>query len=223
MLGESVRRRQPKGRRGSAEPRPPRAGRGWQRWRPLLIALPVAILVPFLVGYLIAVFVLFPPPEVSAAGVPVPDLVGRSVEEAQRDLVAVGLGPVSTSDLPHPSAPPGRIIAQTPLPGQQLRPGAGVTVAVSTGRPAAVVPDVIGFSAERAESLLRRTGFSVSVVTQESPAPAGRVIRTEPDPAQQLTLPAAVTLVVSAGPPAAVEPDTIFGDAPLRDPPESGG
>jgi beta-lactam-binding protein with PASTA domain len=37
-----------------------------------------------------------------------------------------------------------------------------VRVALSAGRPRAVVPDVIGFSATRAESLLRRAGFEVS-------------------------------------------------------------
>jgi hypothetical protein len=53
------------------ERRPPVGCGGWfagagARWRPLLIALPLAILVPFAIGYLLAVFVLF-----------VPDLIGQ--------------------------------------------------------------------------------------------------------------------------------------------------
>ena len=197
MLGDSVRRRQPGGARGSArEPRPTDgrsfgsrlrglfSGAGGGKWRPLLIALPVAIIVPFLIGYLIAVFVLFPPTELSAAGVPVPDLIGSSASDAQRALAAAGLGELEPEMLPHPNAPAGQVLAQSPLPGQQLRAGATVRVALSAGPPRALVPDVIGFSATRAESLLRRAGVDVAVVTEASVAPAGRVLRTEPEPGQ---------------------------------------
>jgi beta-lactam-binding protein with PASTA domain len=214
MLGESVRRRQPGGSRPVSGPRPPRE-RG--RWRPLWIALPIALVLPFAIGYLVAVYVIFPPPPVEAAGVPVPDLVGRSSEDAQRQVAGLGLGPIEASELPHPTAPAGQVIAQSPLPGQQLRAGAPVLVAISSGRARGVVPDVTGFSAERAESLLRQAGFDVTVAVQESAAAAGRVVRTEPAPGQELPLPAAITLVVSAGPPPVTEPDTIFGEAPVRD------
>jgi beta-lactam-binding protein with PASTA domain len=203
MLGESVRRRQPR-----ARPRRP-AGRP-RAWRTLLLALPLAVLLPFVIGYVIAVRVLFPPLEATGAGLPVPHLVGESATAAQRDLVAAGLGPLEVTELPHPSVPAGQVIAQSPVAGQQLRAGAGVRVAVSAGPPRVLVPDVTGFSADRAESLLRRVGFVVSLQLQESPVPAGRVIRTEPAPAQSLVLPAEVTMIVSSGPPPPLlPPDTL--------------
>jgi eukaryotic-like serine/threonine-protein kinase len=218
MLGDSVRRRQPGGGRGrgrgeagegggsSGRLRRLFAGAGARKWRPLLIALPLAILVPFAIGYLLAVFVVFPPTEVSAAGITVPDMIGSSASDAQRMLASAGLGPLDAEQLPHPSAPAGQVIAQSPLPGQQLRSGASVRVALSSGPPRALVPDVLGFSATRAESLLRRAGFEVAVMTEQSPAAAGRVLRTEPEPGQERMLPAFVTLHVSAGPPEPVEP-----------------
>jgi serine/threonine-protein kinase len=200
MLGDSVRRRQPKRRDRSSKGE--RSERDWKR---LIIAITAALFAPFAIGYLVAVYVLFPPTEVSGSGTPVPDLVGRTTSEAQRDLVAAGLGEMEITELPHPDVDAGTIIAQSPLPGQQIRPGADVRVALSSGPARVLVPDVLGFSADRAESMLARAGFDVTRSVEESVASEGRVIRTDPEPGQPRTLPASVTIIVSAGPPA--EPD----------------
>jgi eukaryotic-like serine/threonine-protein kinase len=205
-----MRRRQPK-RRGQGGPKRGTGEPG--RWRMLLWLLPVVAVVPFVIGYFLAVYVIFPPAAASGAGVPVPQLTGLSVMDAQAELVVAGLGNLDVTELPHPSAAPGVVIAQSPLPGQQLRPGAGVRVAISRGRPRVLVPDVQGFAVDRALLMLRNAGFDVEQATQESPLPAGRVLRTEPVAGEARMLPASVTLVVSAGPPPEPEPvppDTLF-------------
>jgi len=221
VLGDSVRRRQPR-RRLSHEPA--ENGSGERDWKRILVALAAVLVVPFLIGYLVAVYVLFPPTQVSGSGTPTPDLIGRTTSEAQRELVAAGLGDMAVSELPHPEAEPGTIIAQSPLPGQQLRPGAGVRVALSAGPARVLVPDVLGFGADRAESMLTQAGFQVTRSEEESAAPQGRVIRTDPEPGQPALLPASVTLIVSTGPPAvpdsgvnadsAVLPDTSAASPP---------
>ena len=203
MLGDSVRRRQPK--RRTARERSGSAARD-RNWKRTLIAVAAALLVPFAIGYILAVYVLFPPTEVSGSGTPVPDLIGATTGEAQRRLVEAGLGEMEITELPHPDAEQGTIIAQSPLAGQQLRPGAGLRVALSSGPARVLVPDVLGFSADRAESLLGRAGFDVARAEQESPADSGRVIRTDPEPGLPQVLPATVTLIVSTGPPALPEP-----------------
>ena len=43
------------------------------------------------VGYLLAVYVIFPPPPVPEDGIPVPDVVGLSVSGAQDRLQPLGL------------------------------------------------------------------------------------------------------------------------------------
>src|SRR5690606_850538 len=182
MRGDSVRRRQPKRRTRERADGP----RGERNWRKILLLVGAALLVPFAIGYIVAVFVLFPPTEVSGSGISVPDLIGQTTSQAQRDLVAAGLGDMETTELPHPDAERGTIIAQSPLAGQQLRQGAGVRVALSSGPARVMVPDVLGFGADRAESMLTRAGFTVTRSEQESPAPAGRVIRTDPDPGYPL-------------------------------------
>lgn len=215
MLGDSLRRRQPQ-RATSGRPEP---GTRRFRWKPVLIALPFALALPFLLGYLIATRLIFPPPPAALGGVPVPDLVGRSAAEAQQALVAAGLGELQPSELPHPSAPSGQVVAQSPLPGQQLRSGTAVRVALSAGRPRATVPDVQGFGADRAEELLRRSGFATERLQEENPLAAGRVVRTEPGPGEALTLPATVRVIISSGPPV-LPADTI---PPPDPPPPDGG
>jgi eukaryotic-like serine/threonine-protein kinase len=211
MLGDSVRRRQ-----GGRRPKTHRPSTGrpmWRRWLPAALA---AAIVPFAIGWALAVFVLFPPAEAPGQGVIVPELVGRTVPDAQRELVTAMLGELESWQLPHPSRQPGTIIAQNPLPGQQLRPGARVQVAVSTGRPRGVVPDLAGFQADRAEGLLRRMGFSAHRRGEHSEAPVGRVLRLEPPPGSEHDLPAIVTLIVSEGlpepePDLLLPPDTLPG------------
>ena len=68
---------------------------------------------------------------------------------------------------------------------------------------------------ELRESMLTRAGFTVTRSEQESPAPAGRVIRTDPDPGYPLVLPAPVTLIVSTGPAELQDPGA-FPDSILR-------
>ncbi len=209
MLGDSVRRRTQAARR----PRPTGStGRGrilpewsWRRWLPVLLT---AALLPFIVGYAIAAFMLFPAPPAVEGGIPVPDLVSRMESEAARQLTSLGLGRLETTPLPHPSEPPGTVIAQSPLPGQQLKPGRPVRAAVSAGVPRAIVPDVAGFTEGRAAQLLRRMGFEIGRQVQESEEPVGHVIRTNPTAGSDLALPARITIVISSGPPAAPAPDT---------------
>jgi serine/threonine-protein kinase len=195
MLGDSVRRRQ--GKRASK----PRGG-GKRNWKAWLIGVPIALVLPFIIGYFIAVRVIFPPPPMVNPGIVVPDLRGRTAAGAARMLDSLGVGALEQSELPHPTAPAGEIIAQSPLPGQQLRDGGVVEVALSAGRPRVLVPDVLGFSADRATAMLQRSGFTVAQTTRESEIAAGRVIAIEPEPGQVLELPANITLVVSVPLPA---------------------
>lgn len=170
----------------------------------------------FTVGYLLAVYVLFPPLPVPEDGTVVPDLVGRSVDDARRELATLGLTVTDSIQFPHPTVASGLILAQDPLPGQQMRPRGTVRVGVSTGLPSVMVPDVVGLSTERATNLLNRLGFEVNQSYEENERAPGIVIRTSPSAGESESLPARVLLVISSGPPLA--PDTL---APVL-PPDTG-
>jgi len=165
--------------------------------------------VTFLAGYFVAVRVLFPPLPVPADGTVVPALTGLGFNEADAELRAVGLALGDTLGMPHGTVPPGIIVAQDPLPGQQLRPGDRVRVGISTGLPRMNVPDVVGFRAERATNLLQRLGFQVDQEVEPDDRPAGTVIATMPTAGTSRTLPSRVLLRVSEGPP--LLPDGMIG------------
>lgn len=192
MLQDAMRRPRP-ARATVAPPRP--------RWRRMVGMAIAAAAAAFGLGYAVAVFVLFPAPEATTRGVAVPKLVGQDSAFAAQALARVQLRLGEATPLPDPDAPPGVVVAQDPLPGQQLPPGEAVRVAVSTGPAQATLPDVVGMSAARAQALLESLGFRVVPRVDSAFAPAGTVTRTEPRAEVPYELPQEVELFVSAGPP----------------------
>jgi eukaryotic-like serine/threonine-protein kinase len=182
--------------------------------KPLLISLAL-LLVTFGIGYAVATRILFPPLPEPENGIVVPDLAGTLATEANRDLRPLGLQRGEAIEFAHPSKPPGIIIGQSPLPGQQLRRNGIVRVAVSSGLPRVQVPDVIGFDVARATNVLSQLGLTAAQRTEVNERPAGTVLRIEPEPGQSQPVPARVLLIVSAGPPPAppadstIRPDTL--------------
>ena len=173
-----------------------------------------AVLGLFLAGYLIAVYVMFPPPAAPEDGIPVPDIKGMSVGSARDRLQPLGLNIGDTLSVPHSTVAPGLIVAQSPLAGQQLRAGGHVHVGLSSGLPSATVPELIGLGARRAANLLERLGFEVDQTLEASDRPNGTVIRSVPETGVRKPLPARVLLVVSTGLSAldTIRPDTVQRD-----------
>ncbi|HEX6560270.1 MAG TPA: PASTA domain-containing protein, partial [Longimicrobiales bacterium] len=131
------------------------------------------VLVMFAIGYLVAVRVLFPPLPEPENGIVVPSLTGLTVPAAEARLRQLDLRVTDVVQLAHPSRPRGVIIAQSPLAGQQLRTAGAVRLAISAGKPRVAVPNVIGFTLERATSVLASIGFQVEPREEQSDQPAG--------------------------------------------------
>jgi hypothetical protein len=182
--------------RGNGRLDPTAAARhcAWGRW---LLAGLVVLGGTFAGGWGIAVFKLFPPPPPAGDVVRVPAVVGRSLADAERSLHDAGLMLESQQWIPGRTESPGVVLAQSPLPGQLLRPGAGVRLSVSGGRPRAVLPDLLGLPLAGAQGTLRRAGFDVDVIEEYSLLPAGRVLGIEPPPGTEHELPASILLYVS--------------------------
>jgi serine/threonine-protein kinase len=163
----------------------------------------------FLAGYLTADLWLTPGSNPSEAGrlVMVPELVGLSDQEARSRLEEVGLEHGVRSAVSHPDAPEGAVLAQSPIPGQKVRPGAPVVVTLSRGPEVHSIPDVSGLSARQASIVLDRLGFRVNSREANHSTEAGRAFGTEPGPGTELTVPADVTLLVSKGSPLTTVPD----------------
>ena len=219
QMGDSIRRRSGGGGRGRGRGagKPPREGtraRGragesspsldWKRW--ILGGLGGALLA-FVMGWLIAVYVLFPKPALARDEVAVPSLEGMSLEEASSALATARLDLGRVREMVHPTARRGEVIAQDPVSGQRLRPGSEVRVAVSQGRARVTVPDLVGMPADAALELARRVGFEPERMEEPTVEEAGRVLRTQPAAGERAELPARLLLVVSAG--GLAPPDTL--------------
>lgn len=222
MLGDSLKRRlgtpeAPAPREPSAPIRPDggsrwAAARAWLGaptwWRWLVLAA-VVLACSFGTGYLLATEVMFPPPETAGAGIAVPDIYGEVRAPAEAEIREAGLAVGEVREMRSMTTEAGRVLAQEPLPGQQLLPGGTVSLGVSAGPPELRVPPVVGLSDSTARSLLESVGFDVAFQQVRSTAfPAGVVTRADPPAGSPQRLPAEVTLVVSTGSPSDSLPGT---------------
>ena len=124
-----------------------------------------------------------------------------NAEAAAAVLGSEGLQAGAADSISHPQTPPGRILGQTPLPGQLALPGAAVAFTYSLGPERRSVPDVTELGVARATTLLEAGGFEVLLDSIESPLLAGRVVSTFPEGGVMLPIPARVLVSVSLGPP----------------------
>jgi beta-lactam-binding protein with PASTA domain/predicted Ser/Thr protein kinase len=115
----------------------------------------------------------------------VPDVTGRTPEEAANALGRAGFEAVRGPDEYSNSIEEGRVIRTDPPAGSSVQQGARVTYIVSRGPepPSEVeVPDVTGLDANTATQRLRQEGFNVSQSSEAvaDPSRDGQVIRQSP-------------------------------------------
>ena len=121
--------------------------------------------------------------------VTVPNLIGRTVEEAERLLTAKGFLLGDTTSVVELNSIDGRVSRMTPLPDAMARPGSRVNLIISrspprTREPMCVVPNLIGLDERQARSALTAARLAVgqappkpeSAVTSQS-HPAGSSVR----------------------------------------------
>jgi serine/threonine-protein kinase len=143
--------------------------------------------------------VFFNPPKLPQ---PVPDVVGKGVEEAKRLLTEAGfvVGAVTSenSDLTADT-----VIRTDPAATTSLKVGSTVAIVLSAGPNTQPVPDVVGQTEQVAKDFLAAAPRSFVVTsTQEAndTVAVGVVIRSEPAGGGQLAPGGAITIVVSSGP-----------------------
>ncbi|MET9433479.1 Stk1 family PASTA domain-containing Ser/Thr kinase [Streptomyces sp. NPDC006551] len=130
--------------------------------------------------------------------VPVPQLVGKTLEEAQ-GLATNTQVKVVQSGSERCDQPKGTICRQTPVADgtAKMNVNETISVVVSEGAPQIEVPDVTEKSQERAEEQLRAKGFRVKVEKEESDEEPGRVLRQNPTGGSKAEQNTEVTITVS--------------------------
>ena len=149
----------------------------------------------------------------AAVQVQVPaDLVGKSYDDAVKELQAVGLGPKRT-DIANGAAV-GTVVAISPKAGDQVPRNGLVELAVSSGAvpsgaATVAVPTVTGLDQQTAARTLQQSGLTVgrTVARADPTTTAGQVISQAPAAGSQAHQGDAVTLTVSSGPGTVPVPD----------------
>lgn len=132
----------------------------------------------------------------------VPNLVGRTVSEAQKALSDKGLTDGGSTEEYSNTVAEGKIISQNVKAGKKVDSGTSVSYVVSKGKKPAetvAVPDLRGYSLADAISALSNRGLSYKEIAADSPSPSGTVVDMSPDIGSQVEVGSTITLYVSNG------------------------
>ncbi|HVO61037.1 MAG TPA: PASTA domain-containing protein [Terriglobales bacterium] len=114
--------------------------------------------------------------------VPVPNLVGKTVAEAQRSALGSGLEVQVERQYYSADVPEGRIMSQVPDPGTKVRRGWQLRVAQSLGPQRVAIPDLSGETSRAAELNIERRGLELgaTALLATSSVPPDQVIAQSP-------------------------------------------
>jgi serine/threonine-protein kinase len=156
-----------------------------------------------IVGALVLTYVLFAAAAMRMAiqsrEVPVPQLAGKTVNDASAALTEAGLTlKVEEGRKVDPKVPAGQIVAQEPAAGNRTRRQRSVRVWMSAGPRSTDVPSLVGESERTAQIRLTQQGFSVGSPAEIRTADyaAGSVVAQNP-PAKSKA--ESVSLLVNRG------------------------
>jgi beta-lactam-binding protein with PASTA domain len=133
----------------------------------------------------------------------VPDLNGKTLEQALDILSPLDLALAKEAVQVDENSPPGAILAQAPPPGLRVREGKIVRVTLSSGGQVVFVPDLIHVSLTEAQNRLRAAGLSLGAVSQvySLQNETGQVVDQTPAVSVVVRPKAMVDLKVSKGAP----------------------
>ena len=130
----------------------------------------------------------------------VPDVTGRTVDEASQLLIDAGFVPSQRAE-ENADVEQNLVIRTDPAAGADAAVNSTVTIFYSSGPNTIPIPDVRGQNENDARNTLTGAGFTNIQAQQEASndVPEGQVIRTDPPAGQQAAANAGITLFVSSG------------------------
>jgi len=132
--------------------------------------------------------------------VTVPDVQGRTLEEAKRVLESAGLQTMVVAEVFDEKATPGSVVRQRPYAGKYVKQGRMVELVLSKGPKSVKVPALVGKTLEEAQTLLSQAYLQVGNIRREPSAkPADTVLEQRPAAQQIVDRGTAVDLRVSGG------------------------
>ena len=161
----------------------------------------------FLLAYT-AVFLFAFPAEVLPDDGILPNVVGKTFEEAAASLQKEGFPAQQGESRFHKSLPANVVLQEDPPAGSRQKRGTNVVLALSAGQKSAEVPVTTNMSQQQARISIENTGLVMANVSEQvSDAPRGLVIATSPPAGTKVELPGTVDIVLSNGPATVLMPD----------------
>ncbi|GAA2390765.1 Stk1 family PASTA domain-containing Ser/Thr kinase [Streptomyces coeruleofuscus] len=142
--------------------------------------------------------------------VAVPNLVGRTLDDAKR-LAVNGDLKLSTTEKPCENQSKGKICDQNPEFPTKVKKNSTVEVVVSTGAPKVSVPSVTGLSLDEAKEKLEDGKYELQVETETrtSPEDPGTVLEQNPTTGEEVEKGSTITLTIAKAEEKATVPDVV--------------
>lgn len=140
----------------------------------------------------------------------VPEVTGKSQDEAQRSLTDAGLAVGAVTDAYSEDVPQGQVISQSVAAGTSLAHDSAVDIVLSKGREPLTVPTLSGLSASAAKSAIEDLGLVATPTEAYSDTVAeGQVISQQTREGSTLHRGDSVAYTVSKGPEKVAIPDVV--------------
>ncbi|MFD4560800.1 Stk1 family PASTA domain-containing Ser/Thr kinase [Streptomyces sp. NPDC058469] len=131
----------------------------------------------------------------------VPPLLAKTEAQARERLKGAGLDVKKVDHTYSDTVKRGTVISTDPVSGARIRDNDSVALTISDGPETVKVPDLTGYSLDKAQTLLKTDGLAAGMVTKEfsDDVPKGFVISTDPEAGTKRHAGSAIALTVSKG------------------------
>jgi serine/threonine-protein kinase len=161
----------------------------------------------FLIAY-VAVFLFAFPAEVVPDDGILPNVVGKTFENASAILQKAGFPAQQGESRYHKNIPANIVLQEDPPAGSRQKRGTTVVLALSAGQKNAEVPVTTNMSQQQARIAIENTGLTLGNVSEQlADQPRGLVIASSPPAGSKVDLPGTVDIVLSKGPATVQVPD----------------
>jgi beta-lactam-binding protein with PASTA domain len=161
----------------------------------------------FLIAYTAVFLFAFPAQVLPDDGI-LPNVVGKTFEDAAAIMQKAGFPVQQGESRYHKTIPANVVLQEDPPAGSRQKRGTTVVLALSAGQKTAEVPVTSNMSQQQARISIENTGLTMGNVSEQlADAPRGLVIATSPPAGTQVQLPGTVDIVLSKGPATVQVPD----------------
>lgn len=135
------------------------------------------------------------------SGDPVPDVTGKTLEEATQIITDAGFEVGKTESIFSADVEEGKIISQDPSPRSKAEKGTKINLMISSGKEEATVPDLTNMTADQAKEALTKAGLKPEAGAAEysSDIEVNRVMKQSPAAGEKVSSGDTVIYVLSLG------------------------